>query len=377
MDDQTKNRHARQTNDDQEMKGDRRPELEPKDIVAPWRQVGKDGDTKELPSQAIASRNTIAVSQQLTELMPGVIPSLIARAGDRAKKRFAEFFTAEIRNPNTRKAYATAVRRFCRWCEEWRITLDQVNPMLVAAHVEWLGTFLAPPSVKQSLAAIRMLFDYLVIGHAMEMNPASSVRGPRYSIKKGKTPVLTATETRQLLDSIPSDTIAGLRDKALMASMVYSFARVGAVVKMNVEDYAQNGKRCSFRLHEKGGKFHEVPAHHRAEELLDAYIAAAGIAGDKKGPLFRTINERRQLTGNRVYPNDVLRMVKRYARRAGLSDRICCHTFRATGITRYLECGGTIERAASIACHESTRTTQLYNRTSDAVSLDEIEKILI
>lgn len=306
-----------------------------------------------------------------------MIPGLIERGGDRAKKRFAEFFTAEIRNPHTRKAYATAVRRFCRWCEDRNISLDRVNPMIVAAHIEHLGTFLAPPSVKQSLAAIRMLFDYMVIGHAMEGNPASSVRGPKYVLKKGKTPVLTAAETRMLLDSIPGNTITGLRDSALIAAMVYSFARVGAVVKMNVEDYFQNGKRCFLRLHEKGGKYHEVPAHHRAEEYVDAYIAAADIGGDGKGPLFRTINERRDLTTNRVYANDVLRMIKRRARRAGLSDRICCHTFRATGITTYLQCGGTIERAAFIAAHESTRTTQLYNRTSDAVSLDEIEKILI
>lgn len=249
--------------------------------------------------------------------------------------------------------------------------------MIVAAHIEWLGTSLAPPSVKQSLAALRMLFDYMVIGHAIEVNPAGSVRGPKYVVKKGKTPVLTAAETRMLLDSIPADTIAGLRDRALIAAMVYSFARVGAVVHMNVEDYYQNGKRFWFRLHEKGGKFHEVPAHHRAEELVDAYLAAARIAEGRKTPLFRTLDRHRRLTGSRVYPNDVLRMIKRYARRSGLSDRICCHTFRATGITTYLLNGGTLERAASIAAHESTRTTQLYNRTSDAVSLDEIEKILI
>lgn len=325
----------------------------------------------------IAHDIILSGSGQLTALTPGLIPSLIERAGERAIKRFAEFFTAEIRNPNTRKAYATAVRRFCQWCEEQGIALEQVNPVIVASHIEHLGTFLSPPSVKQSLAAIRMLFDYLVIGHAMEMNPASSVRGPKYVVKKGKTPVLTAPETRLLLDSIPGDTIAGLRDRAVIASMVYSFARVGAVVKMNVEDYYANGKRFWYRLHEKGGKFHEVPAHHKAEEYVDAYLAAAGIVEDRKSPLFRTLDRHRLLTGNRVYPNDVLRMIKRYARRAGLSNHICCHTFRATGITVYLSAGGTLERAAHIAAHESTRTTQLYNRTSDVVSLDEIEKILI
>ena len=132
-------------------------------------------------------------------------------------------------------------------------------------------------------------------------------------------------------------------------------------------------------MHEKGGKFHELPVHHKAEEYVYAYIEAGqlGEDSDRKAPLFRTLDRHRQLTQTRIDPNDVLRMIKRYARRAWLSERIGCHTFRATGITAYLLAGGTIERAAAIASHESTRTTQLYNRTNDQVSLDEIEKILI
>ena len=110
---------------------------------------------------------------------------------------------------------------------------------------------------------------------------------------------------------------------------------------------------------------------------MDAYIAAAGIASDPKGPLFRTLDRRRVLTDRRIYANDALRMVKRCARHSGLSDRICNHTWRATGITAYLSAGGTLERAAAIANHESTRTTQLYNRIEDAITLDEIERILI
>jgi integrase len=263
------------------------------------------------------------------------------------------------------------------WCEARELFLDKLNPVIVAAYIEHLGTHVSTPTVKQALAAIRMLCDYLVLGHALEMNPATSVRGPRYVIKKGKTPVLTADETRQLLDVIPTDTVIGLRDRALIGVMVYSFARVGAVVRMKVEDFYENGRRHWFRLHEKGGKFHEVPAHHRADDYLHAYIATAGIADDKKSPLFRTVDRHRHLTQTRIDPNDVLRMIRRYARRAGLSQRIGCHTFRATGITAYLQNGGTLEKAAQIAAHESTRTTQLYNRTNDAVSLDEIERIVI
>jgi site-specific recombinase XerD len=181
------------------------------------------------------------------------------------------------------------------------------------------------------------------------------------------------------LDSIETDTLIGLRDRALIALMCYSFARVSATVKMNVEDYYQQGKRSSFRLHEKGGKFHEVPAHHNAEAYLDAYIAAAGINEERKAPLFRTAAGRSGfLTNQRMTRTDALRMVKRRALAVGIGiDRICCHTFRATGITAYLENGGTLEHAQAIASHESPRTTKLYDRTTDTISLDEIERIAI
>ena len=232
---------------------------------------------------------------------------------------------------------------------------------------------------KQHLAAIRMLFDWLVTGHIVRVNPAWSVRGPKHVVKKGKTPVLSAAEARQLLDAIDTKTVIGVRDRALIALMCYSFARVSAVVGMNVEDYYQQGKRSWIRLHEKGGKFHEVPAHHNAEAYLDEYIAAAGIAEDRKGPLFRSaVGKSGMLSGERMTRTDVLRRVKFWGARAGISaERICCHTFRATGITAYLENGGTIENAQAIAAHESPRTTKLYDRTGDELTLDEIERIAI
>jgi integrase len=222
-----------------------------------------------------------------------------------------------------------------------------------------------------------MLFDWLVTGQVIPMNPAASVRGPKHVVKKGKTPVLTAAEARQLLDSIDVSVVVGLRDRALIGLMVYSFARVSAAVGMTVEDYYQQGKRWWLRLHEKGGKRHQVPAHHNAEAYVDAYLTAAGIAGDRKGPLFRTVDRAGLPTSNRMTRNDALRMIKRRARAAGLPNTICCHTFRATGITAYLENGGTIENAQAIAAHESPRTTKLYDRTGDEITLDEVERILI
>ncbi len=147
---------------------------------------------------------------------------------------------------------------------------------------------------------------------------------------------------------------------------------------MNVSDYYVNGNQWWLRLHEKGGKFHEVPAHHNAQAYVNAYIAAAGITADKKGPLFRTVIGRAHvLSANRMQENDVLRMIKRRAAAAGLPFSTCCHTFRATGITAYLQNGGTLQRAQQIAAHESPRTTKLYDRTSDEITIDEVERILI
>ncbi len=305
------------------------------------------------------------------------LPALVERAGESAKRRFLEFFTAHIRNRGTRMVYARAVRWFLDWCDSLGLDLLDISPLVVASYIENLTNQRSAPTVKIHLAAIRMLFDYLVIGQVVPVNPAASVRGPRHVVKKGKTPVLTAEQARQLLDAIDTNTISGMRDRALIGVMVFSFARVSAAIGMNVADYYPQGRRMWFRLHEKGGKRHEVPAHHNAEAYLDAYVEAAGISEQRRGPLFRTIDARRSLTIRRMHRNDVLRMIKRRARRAGIETTVCCHTFRATGITAYLQNGGLLEHAQRIACHESVRTTKLYDRTSDTIGLDEIEKIQI
>jgi site-specific recombinase XerD len=147
---------------------------------------------------------------------------LIANAGSNACRRFIEFFTANIRNANTRAAYACAVAQFCDWCERRKFSLELLEPVVIAAYIEELGQRRSKPTVKQHLAAIRMLFDYLVIGQIIPMNPASSVRGPKHVVKRGKTPVLSAADARRLLDSIDPSTAAGLRDRALIAVMVFN-----------------------------------------------------------------------------------------------------------------------------------------------------------
>jgi site-specific recombinase XerD len=306
------------------------------------------------------------------------LPSFFSPDPGTAKRVF-EFFAANIRNPNTRKAYAKATGSFAAWCEARGLAhLRDVQPVHVAAYIEELQQRIAAPSVKLQLAAIRMLFDWLVLGQIVPTNPASVVRGPKHSIKKGKTPVLSAEETRALLDAIDTRNPVGLRDRALIALLTYTFARVGAAVQMRVEDIYTQGRRTWTRLHEKGGKRHEMPCHHNLEEYLEAYIAAADLAGDPKGYLFRTTEgQSGVLTDRPMSRSDVYRMIKRRAEDAGIKTKIGCHTFRATGITEYLRNGGKLEVAQQMANHESSRTTGLYDRREDQLTLDEVERILI
>ena len=296
-----------------------------------------------------------------------------------AARRFIEYFAANIRNPNTRRAYFRAARQFAAWCDAQELTaIHDIEPVHVAAYIELLDQRLAKPSVKQHLAAIRMLFDWLVVGQVIATNPAAPVRGPRYTVKKGKTPVLTADEARALLDSIDASTVAGLRDRALIATMIYTFGRIGAVLGMRVQDYYRQGRRGWMRLHEKGGKRHEMPCHHALEAYLDAYTAAAGIATDHKGYLFRSVRGRsRTLSSNPMAQADAYRMIRRRAITAGIATRVGNHTFRATGITQYLLKGGRRELAQQMAAHESPRTTALYDRRDDEIAINEVERIRI
>jgi site-specific recombinase XerD len=232
--------------------------------------------------------------------------------------------------------------------------------------------------VKLRLAAIRHLFDWMVTGQVMPSNPAHAVRGPSYSTKKGKTPVLSPEEARHLLASIPADTISGKRDRALIGLMTYSFARIGAALSMEVRDVFVQNRRLWVRLREKGGKNHEMPCHHSLEAYLDDYMEAAGLRDHPRSPLFRTIGRGTGVLSETALPQaNAYAMIQRRAKAAGIDTAVCCHTFRATGITAYLKNGGTLEKAANMANHASTRTTQLYDRRSDEVSLDEVERILI
>ena len=289
---------------------------------------------------------------------------MIATADDRTAWRFVDFFAVTIRNPNTREAYYRAVSRFMGWCEQRGLhRLDAIRPIHVAAYIEHLP--LSRPSVRQHLSAISRCFDWMVSGGTLDTNPATSVQRPRHVVRTGRTPVLSDDQARTLLESISidkvaGDKVAGLRDRALIATMLYTFGRVGAVIAMDVEDYRLSNHQRTFLLHEKGGKEHHVPAHHRLVEYLGEYMDATGLWDRPKEPLFQAVDiTKSRLKGTRMNRQIVFQMVRRRARRAGLPPSINCHSFRATGITNYLSNGGALEDARAIAAHESSQTTRL------------------
>lgn len=307
-----------------------------------------------------------------------VLPRVISAAGEHAAKSFLEYFVANIRNPNTRAAYVRGVVHFFRWGEARGLhALGAIEPLHVAAYIEELQGRLAAPSVKQHLAAIRMLFDFLVVRGVLRGNPAASVRGPSHVVAKGKTPILAPEDARALFDTLRTETLVGLRDRALIGVMIYSFARVSAVVNLRVEDYFPQGKRWWLRFYEKRGRVHEMPAHHTLEEYLDAYLGAAGIWEERKGPLFRAARGKTgQLTDRPLSRHNAFQMIRRRAKDAGITMPIGCHSFRGTGITIYLQNGGELEMAQRMAGHVSPRTTKLYDRRADEITLDEVERVV-
>jgi integrase len=174
--------------------------------------------------------------------------------------------------------------------------------------------------------------------------------------------------------AIETTTHTGLRDRALLGLLAYTFARIGAVVNLKVEDYYPSGKRFLLRFKEKGGKEHEMPAHHEIEDTIDEYLARLSI--EDKQPLFQSVNKAgTALSGRALNRHNAWTAIRKRARNAGFLTPVGCHTWRATGVTVYLENGGRLEHAQQMAAHESPRTTKLYDRTKDEITIAEVERI--
>jgi site-specific recombinase XerD len=310
---------------------------------------------------------------------PGVelaLPPVIAAAGEDAVRATLEFFMARIPNPNTRAAYGRAVKRFCDWCHRHKLDLIDVTSPDIAIYLEELGRELSVPSTKLQLAGVRNWLDWLTQRGVLAVNPAAAVRGQKHIVREGKTPVLERDDARLLFSSITGVDVVSLRDKAMLSVMLFGFARVGAVTKMRVGDFLDEGREAELKLNEKGGQHRVIPCHHITREQLRAYIVAAGLDTESKAPLFQSAPRHgKKLSGKPMSRADALAMVKRRCRAAGLPASICNHSFRATGITMHQEAGGRLEDAQLLAGHASTRTTQLYNRKARKIARAEVERV--
>jgi integrase/recombinase XerD len=314
-------------------------------------------------------------------------PPIVQEAGPGAEYAYADFFKAKISNSNTRKAYKRAVDRFLGWCRLRGLALRQVTSFVVGDYVEHHlldkdGHPLSAPTRKQHLAALRHFFDNQQMYHGVGINPASSVRGPRYSAREGKTPAFQEKQVRDLIDSVDAADVVGIRDRTLLMILAYTAARAGAVARLRTMDYITDGRSWFFNFGEKGGKLHQVPVRHDLQLQMERYLRAAGLEGrSDKTALFRTAKKkkkRRELSDRGLNGNDLLRVVKRRLKGAGLPEgAFCCHSFRATTATNLLKQKVAREQVQYLLGHSDARTTDLYNRTDKEVTRNVVERISI
>lgn len=307
----------------------------------------------------------------------GSIPALLLAAGDGAKFAFEEFLYGQIRNPFTRRVYLRAVRQFAGWCEQRELELVRVTPADVAQHLDALPV--APPTRKLHLSALRRFFDQLVLRHVILLNPALSVRGERYQVVEGKTPEISIEQARRLLRSIDISHVVGLRDRAVIAIMIYTAARVGAVAKLRRTDFYESGDQFCLRFHEKGGKVREIPVRHDLQQWILEYLAATDSEdADLAVPVFySTVRRTKRFTTSPMSADDIGRMVKRRLRDAGLSLRYSAHSFRVAALTDLLTQGISLSDVQFLAGHADPRTTRLYDRRQRRVTRNIVERISV
>jgi site-specific recombinase XerD len=305
------------------------------------------------------------------------LPPLIAAGGAGAWFAWEEFLFGQLRNPHTRRSYQRIAARFLRWCEERGLALHNIAPAHVGQFLDGLPD--AVSSKKVYLAAIRHLFDTLVVRHVVVLNPAASVRGERYQVVEGKTPEISIEQARRLLSSIDTRHVVGLRDRAIIAMLIYTAARTGAVARLRLRDFFDAGDQHCLRFLDKGGKSREIPVRHDLQGFLFDYINAAGLGSvPADSPLFRSATGRtRMLTDLGMTADDIGRMVKRRMRDAGLPSRLSPHSFRVTTITDLLVQGVPLEDVQHLAGHSDPRTTRLYDRRQRRITRNIVERISI
>lgn len=309
------------------------------------------------------------------------LPDIIHRAGANAVFAAQEFFSGMIRNAHTRRAYLKAVTDFLDWiANHGRAELAQIAPWDVGQYFEEMataGTSIATRNMR--LSALRHFFDNLVTRHAIALNPARTVRGEKLNVMEGRTPEIPVKEVRKLLASIDTSHIVGLRDRAILAVMVFTASRRSAVAKLRLSDFYHAGQQWMLHFAEKGGKSREIPVRHDLEQIITDYIDAAGLRGAQKDtPLFqRAMKKQRRLSGKALGGDDIYRMMKRRLKDFDLPLLYSPHSFRVTTITDLLEQNVPREDVQHLAGHADARTTGLYDRRKKKISRNIVERISV
>lgn len=313
---------------------------------------------------------------------PAKVPIIVTEAGANARFAYAEFFGDEISNDYTRRAYYHAVHRFLAWCTAQGFELVTIPPGSVGNYIRTLTTNAGRPASKPTqklhLAAIRKFFDTLVQRHAVVLNPAATVRGPRLTNVTGKTPATEPAQARRLLDSMDTSHVVGLRDRCIIAIMMYTACRVGAVAKLRLRDFYTDGCQWYLRFDEKGGNQRDIPCRHDLQGYIQEYVAAVAQLSDQDAPLFRcALGRTHQLGDSSCKTKDIHRMIKRRLKDARLPTTLTCHSFRATTATDLLDQGIPIEDVQQLLGHADLRTTRLYDRRDRKVTRNIVERISI
>ena len=340
---------------------------------------------RKVPEQArgerVAATEMVAYAGTSTLQKAGgargeAVPALLARTGAAGHFAWDEFFSGQLRNKHTRAAYLHAVRRFLEWLEGREPDLARVTPGLVGRYFDDMAV--AIPTKKLHLAAIRRFFDLLVQRHVMVLNPAHSVRMERFSVTEGKTPAITTEQARRLLKSIECRTAADFRDKAVIATLIFTAARAGAVAKLRVRDLVDEGGQYALKFHEKGGKQRTIPVRFDLQQLLLDYLAIADpLRTQKDDPLFRSLEANGTLSPRMLNGVNICRMMKRRLAAAKLPTSISPHSFRSCTATDLLLQGVSLEDVQYLLGHSDSRVTKLYDRRQHQVTRNIVERISV
>lgn len=309
--------------------------------------------------------------------------------GARAVEVLEETMEADTRSPHTRQAYKHVWKLFLDYCYTHRLRLVNVRALHVSA---WIKVHPGSKSTKrQHLSALRKLFAKLLVKGLVKENPAKEVRLERFEEDSSPTPIFDSGEIAKFLGSIRTDSLQGIRDKALFSVLLYSWCRVSALLSLRVEDWYfrelvrhDDGREIRvrhrwLRLKEKRGKVIEVPAHSQLVELLDNWLAVAGIADKPESPIFLSLGkDHKTILQSPLDRRSVFKLVRKRAKQCEILKDVGCHSFRATSITEYMnQPGATLEMAQRIAGHKNIVTTKRYDRSRDRLTIDEIERVQI